>query len=558
MKVKILICIIFLIAFVARFYHLGLIPDGLAQDETSIGYNAYSILKTGKDEYGKSYPISFKAFGEYKLPGYIYLSVPSIAVFGTTAFGVRFPSAVFGFLTVFLFYFFVKKLTKDEKLSIIATALLAINPWHIHFSRAAFEVVPALFFMLLGAYVFLLFIDSKKYFSLMVSACCFVFSLYIYNICKVLSPLLFIMLLFVYRKEIPLKKPTFWISFTPALFLLIPFFIDVFTSGGYTSTEGTLLYSSAVVQAPLLEVRSSVLLYNSLLATVFFNKWIQTSYVYFQHIASYFSPSFLFISGSDHGNHGIGNVGMFYLFEFITMAAGLIAYIKKQHRWLTLLLLWAGLTILVASYTREAPHATRAFFLIPPLIILSAFGISTLFSIVQKIFQPLRLGIFAASILFAGYCIVYYFSSYYFHFPIVYGASWRSQDPYLIAYIVAHQQDYDQIIFDNASGFIYTSLLYYLPYDPGQFQSTVTRGPDDSEGFSKVHSFSKYVFTDVNWDSVRKQHKTLVVTKSEKLPSGIASLRVFNYRERPVAEVVGQQIFQFPAKDEAYAVVEIK
>ena len=115
MKSKLLLVFIFVIAFAVRFYEFGLLPDGLSQDESSIGYNAYSILQTGKDEYGKEFPVSFKAFGEYKLPGYIYLSVPSIAVFGTTPIGVRLPSALFGFLTVIVFLLLCQKTHQKSK-----------------------------------------------------------------------------------------------------------------------------------------------------------------------------------------------------------------------------------------------------------------------------------------------------------------------------------------------------------------------------------------------------------------------------------------------------------
>lgn len=43
---------IFLFAFVLRVFMLGHIPWGFQWDEASYAYNAYSILKTGKDEWG--------------------------------------------------------------------------------------------------------------------------------------------------------------------------------------------------------------------------------------------------------------------------------------------------------------------------------------------------------------------------------------------------------------------------------------------------------------------------------------------------------------------------
>src|SRR3990167_9268964 len=97
-----------------RLYRLGDIPNGLYQDETAIGYNAYSLLQTGKDEYGRFMPVYFQSFGDWKLPVYVYATVPSIALFGLTGFAVRFPSAVFGILTIPAMYFFVKEVFRGD------------------------------------------------------------------------------------------------------------------------------------------------------------------------------------------------------------------------------------------------------------------------------------------------------------------------------------------------------------------------------------------------------------------------------------------------------------
>src|SRR3989344_5188900 len=105
MKNRVLILIILLAAFL-RFYNLSKTPPSLYWDEASLGYNAYSILKTARDEHGQFLPITnFAAFGDYKPPGYIYLTVPSIAIFGVNEFAIRFPSAFFGTLTVLLAFF---------------------------------------------------------------------------------------------------------------------------------------------------------------------------------------------------------------------------------------------------------------------------------------------------------------------------------------------------------------------------------------------------------------------------------------------------------------------
>ena len=101
---------VILLAAVLRFYQLGQNPPSLDWDETAHGYNAYSILKTGRDEYGYKFPLYFRSFDDYKPPIYTYLVVPAVAIFGLNDFAVRFPSAFLGVLAVLFTYLMVKEL----------------------------------------------------------------------------------------------------------------------------------------------------------------------------------------------------------------------------------------------------------------------------------------------------------------------------------------------------------------------------------------------------------------------------------------------------------------
>ena len=116
---NILLGLIILVAFFLRFYKVTSIPPSLNWDETSIAYNAYSILKTGKDEWGQVMPLHFKSFGEYKLPAQIYASIPGIAIFGLNELGVRITPVVYGTLTVLFLYFLVEELFKKKTISFI-------------------------------------------------------------------------------------------------------------------------------------------------------------------------------------------------------------------------------------------------------------------------------------------------------------------------------------------------------------------------------------------------------------------------------------------------------
>lgn len=121
-------------------------PPSLNWDETSLGYNAYSILQTGRDEWGRRLPLTFEAFGDYKLPGYIYITVPFVALLGLNEWAVRLPSMIAGVLSVGFLYWIVVTESKNKKWALVSAFLLAVSPWHTFLSRVALEANLALCF----------------------------------------------------------------------------------------------------------------------------------------------------------------------------------------------------------------------------------------------------------------------------------------------------------------------------------------------------------------------------------------------------------------------------
>ena len=127
--------VIIILAALLRLYNLNSVPLGFSEDEASTGYNAFSILKTAKDETGKFLPLTFESFGDYKLPVPVYLTVPFIAVLGLNELAVRLVPALFGILTILLIFLLTQKLFKNQNVSLISAFLLAVSPWHVQLSR---------------------------------------------------------------------------------------------------------------------------------------------------------------------------------------------------------------------------------------------------------------------------------------------------------------------------------------------------------------------------------------------------------------------------------------
>lgn len=561
MKLKsFLLIFIICIATFLRLYRLESVPPGLSQDETSIGYNAYSIIKTGKDEHVVSFPQNFKAFGEYKLPGYIYLSTIPITFLGPTPLAVRLPAALCGILTVLLMYFLVKELFSgvDYTLPLIAAAVLAINPWHLHLSRGAFEVTVSLFFI---TFAFLLWLIAKrKSAALLIGLSILFFALaaYTYNIARVLAPIS-ILFLFItsYQQFKKLHFGSWIIIVTFGICSFAPMVIGMVQNGGLSSTSGTMIWSSAYVQAPLLEWRSYFSSWPIAITKMLFNKPILTFIQWLQNVINFFSPTFFFTTGSLHGNHGIGTVGQWYLFETVTIMLGIMYGLRKKIH--PLIVFWIICTIAIVALTRESPHATRAFFIVIPVTILSALGIVSVNAYISTLKSKyLKTLIYLFIISICSYQIFSYFASYYVRFPILYAKPWRLGDKEVSLYIKGHESQYDRVIIDDKSGFMYSSLMYYLPYSPLEFQRDAKWNKDDSEGFSFPNKIGKYEFRSINWDTDLKQPRTLIITTHTQKPLHVPPLKAFYYPERPVVFAVGQQIMRYPIADISYVLVETK
>lgn len=546
------VVLIFIISLFVRFYKLGDIPAGLNKDESAIGYNAYAILQTGRDEYGTAFPLYFKSFNDYKLPGYIYVTAESIKLFGVSPFAVRAPSAFFGFLAVIILYFLVYELSQKKDLSILASALLAVNPWHVYFSRTGFEVNVATTFALAGVFLFLRALRKKGNALIMVFALLsLVASVYTYNVTRLLTPLFLLSLVWTYRVTL-MKWNKILLSLLALLFLLLlsPIVITLFGhSGLQTQTTGVFI-SGVDTKAQAMELRSYFFLLPGLYTKLFFNTPLLLLWQYLKNIVSFFSVNFFFISGATDGINGVLNTGMLYFIDFPFILFGLYSGITKKVRYLTPFYLWLILVILVVSITKDIPHPTRSFKIIIPLIVFSAYGFMVFFEVLKKRFSPVARNLFLGSILMVfGYSILYYFTLYFFRFPIQQAKVWRTEDANVVAYVTKHEKQYDHIVFDPSADFSYTSLVFYQKYSPTLFQKQARY--QQTGLLSTVSTLGKYNFTGI----ISPQGRTLYITNIDGIKTN-GVLKTFYYPPKHIVEVINGEITNYPYAEPAYIVIE--
>jgi hypothetical protein len=288
-------------------------------------------------------------------------------------------------------YFLIKELFLNTKnyelgtktLPLLSAALLAINPWHLHLSRGAFEVTVALFFVTTAFYLWLIAQKQNSAIYVGLSITAFAFAGYTYNIARLLGPLSILFLCIISYSMLKKFHPGSWILIIIfGIFSFSPMLVGMITQGGASSTTGTLIWTSAYVQAPLLEWRSYFSAWPIVLTKILFNKPLLTLGQFFQNGINFFSPSFFFTIGSLHGNHGIGTAGQWYAIEAITILLGIFYWVKRKMH--PLIIFWVIITVCIVALTRESPHATRAFFIVVPVTILSAIGFLSVYDYVSS------------------------------------------------------------------------------------------------------------------------------------------------------------------------------
>ena len=98
--------LILILAGFLRFIYFGESPPGINQDEAVDAWNAYCLLKTGKDQVGASWPIFYmRGIGSSWSTLYIYLLIPFQAIGGLSITTTRIPPALFGVVGIAVMYY---------------------------------------------------------------------------------------------------------------------------------------------------------------------------------------------------------------------------------------------------------------------------------------------------------------------------------------------------------------------------------------------------------------------------------------------------------------------
>jgi 4-amino-4-deoxy-L-arabinose transferase-like glycosyltransferase len=528
-RIFVYLIFIVILAIFLRFWQLGQNPPSLTWDETAWGYNAYSLGIDGKDEFGRFLPLNYlESFGDFKPPVYAYLDVFPVKIFGLTEFAVRFPSALFGVLTVLITYFLTKRIFWDSKskelYALFASLFLAISPWHIMLSRAAFEANVATFFLAGGIWLFLTGVKEKKW-HITYSIIFFVLSMYTFNTARVVAPILVVVLAIIFRKKLIKNKfPTF-VAILVGVLLLLPTINFLFSRQASLRFKEVNIFSDAdVVKTSNQEIKNDK---ETLWSNILHNRRVGYGISYVKHYFDNLNPSFLFIKGDGNPKFSTQNVGQLYLWDFPFLIFGLLFLLRRKSEYWWIIPAWIFVGIIPAATARETPHALRIETTLPTFQILIAYGFSEFLLYIKNHFKLFKTIIIILGILlFANF--LYFFRDYITHYPYMYSGEWQYGYKESIEYVKSVEAKYDNIYITNSLGRPYIYYLFYTKTDPSFFrgESEIRR---DSFGFVTVDKFGKYSFLNgVTKIDSRKGVRNLFLQTPPNVPTKVKVLKKFN------------------------------
>ncbi|MDP4009677.1 MAG: phospholipid carrier-dependent glycosyltransferase [Candidatus Shapirobacteria bacterium] len=511
-KIKIFLISIFFISFIIRVYLSWNYPS-LVWDEAALGYNAFSILQTGRDEYGKFLPLILKSFGDYKPGLYAYLAIPFVYILGLNDLSIRLPSIILGSLTPILLYFLICQIDPRKiKLASIATILLAFNPYNIHFSKTAWETNILTFELVLASYYFFKYINTKKNSSLFLSALVFGTTLYTYQASKMISLFLIVILVILSAtKDLAKRKLSFFKFFVFPLFIFaLPIVYGMFFSQDSNRLKVVSIFSYSRSQQETSQIISESNNFDYLIfhnPVIFYLREISTRY--FNH----FSTKFLVFEGDwQNARHSAPYIGVLLYPSIIFLVIGFFTSLaKKQDKMNLFFLFWLLLAPILAALTRDIIQPVRSMSFSIPLIYFTAQGaIYVLNFIKNKTFLVFIILTYLLS-------FIYYSDLYYNHMVKKSPSDFLYGYKQAVTYVSTRQYQYDHIYFTDFYGQPYIFYLFYSQYSPLKYQSQAKLTENISGDTGTVEKIDNIQFVPINFAAYKQQANTLIIISNDEI-----------------------------------------
>lgn len=471
-----------------NFYKQNDSPPCMNADEVAYGYNAYSVLKTGKDEYGKFLPLRFKSFEDYKLPLYGYLSIPFIKIFGLNEFSTRLLNKLVGIAYVPMVFLIATELFGITAITLLASTLASAEPWIFIMTRHAHEGELAALFTLTALY-FLIRYMKKKLFKdfvfINISLLLLSFSYHTGRIFLLFFAAYQVWILMKDRKKGFIREN---ISKLLIIFIItcIPFLVDL--RYGANRVQRLFFTKNVGFQMRITEYLNEHplrIMHNKLTEGI---KSITNNYF------GQLSPDFFFIWGDRNWRFGFNGFSILTPVEYLLFFVGLYYFFRNKFKYRWLILFLFLITPLNNALTWQEYSLIRTYFLIFPIIFTVSYGVYHLYLSVKntRIRNVGFLVILSVFLFFIGQSWDFYFFHYSKRAAIV--RAWQCGYKEVVQYVKANYNKFDTFVMTERYGQPYIFFLYYLQYPPEKYQTQAKLSIPDEYGFGEVEKFDKFRF----------------------------------------------------------------
>jgi 4-amino-4-deoxy-L-arabinose transferase-like glycosyltransferase len=504
---------ILIIATIIRFWSLGSAPIGSLVDEPAFGYNAYSILKTGKDEHNKFLPLTFQSFGDQKMPAYVYASVPSIAIFGLNNFATRLPAALAGIGIVLTIYLFFKELEFGEKASLIAAFIAAVSQWTVILSRFSREANLGLLFFCIGLIYLARYLKKNHQTDIYLFVVMMGVTWYTYVAYRLVT-ILFVPLILIWlvtKKYISAKNAL--IATLIGIVTILPIL-----SQGFENIATSRLSQTLSDQGPVLEITEN---------RTFCSEYAPKNLCYFlwnkptvhtKQIASRFldtfSTTYLFnIGDKEYPIFNADKVGLFPLILAPFFLIGIGILVLKRDKWL-ILILCGSLAAIIPAVLAGTPQKIRLAPLFPFFLLIIISGITHLNLFKKKL---LIIALIAVVSLETLSFLVQFFTIHTHKESILF----NSHIPPLISFLEKERKEGTKILFKPFFSEPISYYAFYAKLDPSKYQTMVQRTEKDSGGFQHAYMFENIEVVDIPFERAScyikdRTTRVLFVTQENK------------------------------------------
>lgn len=492
-----LLILILLLTSVLLIYDLGEAPPGALVDEVSVGYNAYSVLLTGKDEWGDRLPLTLKSFGDFKTTGYLYFSIPFVKLFGLNLFSIRLPSVVAGLFSIILTYLIADLLTKNKSFAILSAFLLGTSPWYVFMNRMAWDQNLTLPLFLAG--LFFLLYQTRRLINIILSAFLFSLTLDVYAGYKILTPLfLMTFLYFFYLKKIITIRTILIFSMLFFIFSL-PYINEVLFKGGATRFNQVSIFNQVGPRMFIDEQRAfcgmQQTVYILPLCYLIWNKGTVLTGLYLKNYISSISTDFLFLTGDTSAHINNPNHGGLYFWLSPFFFFGIYVLLKGiKKKYYQFILLWFLISPIMSALA-DKPQFSRSYMILIPVILICSLGVHAAIGKIGSYnnkYKSITTLIFIIGVLLS---VLVTMVDYLFVYTKK-AEAWDEHQKKIYSYLATVDKNYDSIYVKKINSNPYIYMAFYLALDPNYFQKNVKRN-----GY-EVTSVGKYYFVNDSFNTI--------------------------------------------------------